>query len=214
MQIKDLSKQLGVSNKELIDDLKSKGFKITSHMNTVTQEMVDAVKEPNKKTAKQKESKKQQVYVPSERKYELDDLIPCRSCVPWKLVIATPDHLRMYVWDYFGDVQNVAYRDLQTYRRKPLLKDGKIMIEDPELLYRWRKDLGDTYKTFLEIESLEDFFTLSDAEFREKLETSPDPIKEVISIAAMEMIHKQNYPDISKLSIIDEILGTCIKEFL
>lgn len=209
MQIKDLSKQLGISNKELMDNLKSKGFKVTSHMNTVTQKMLDAVHEMEA----QKDEKKTD-YVPNNREYDLDELIPCRSCVPWKLIISTPDHLRMYVWDYFGDVQNVAYRDLQTYRRKSLLKDAKILIEDPELLYRWRRDLGDTYKTFLNIDSIEDFFTLSDDEFKETLHSAPQPIKDAISVAAVEMIHNENYPSVSKLSIIDDILGTCIKEFL
>ena len=40
MIVNELSKELGVKNKELIDFLKSKGYKISSHMQSVDEAMI------------------------------------------------------------------------------------------------------------------------------------------------------------------------------
>ena len=38
--------------------------------------------------------------------------------------------------------------------------------------------------------------------------------KEVIKFTAMNMVRNENYPTLQKLTLVDEILGTCIKDFL
>ena len=44
MIVNELSKELGVKNKDLIDFLKSKNFKVSSHMQTLTDVMIETVK--------------------------------------------------------------------------------------------------------------------------------------------------------------------------
>ena len=44
MKVFELSKEFGVTNKELIDFLKSKGFKVSSHSQNLTDEMISIVR--------------------------------------------------------------------------------------------------------------------------------------------------------------------------
>ena len=227
MKVNDLSKELSVTNKDLIAYLKENGFKVSSHMQTVTDEMIDIAREHFSKvqeapeevientevTKDQKNTvKKHEMYIP--KKFAPDDRIPCRSVTPWKLIEVGADRTTTYNWSGYGDIDYVTFKDLQSMRRKDIIKNTKIIIENADLCYQWRRELGDTYKYFLSVEFPEEFFDLSDDKFRKLLTDAPDVVKEVIKFTAMNMVRNENYPTVQKLSIVDEILGTCIKDFL
>ena len=144
----------------------------------------------------------------------MDDLIPCRSVTPWELIALGNDRKTVYHWSGYGDVDYIKYSDLQSLRRKDLIKAPKVIIEDADLCYQWRRELGDTYKHFLKVEYPEEFFDLSDSKFEDLLKNAPNVLKEVIKVTAMNMIKNENYPSVVKLTLVDEILGTCLKEFL
>ena len=148
------------------------------------------------------------------KRFNADDIIVCKSVVPYKLNAVGVDKNKVYHWEYYGDIDYVEYRDLQALRRTNYITKPLIMIEDPDLCYQWRRELGDTYKYYLGIEYPEEFFDKSDAEFEKILKDAPDTIKDVIKITAINMIRNENYPSVQKLVLIDEILGTCLKEFL
>jgi len=121
MIVNELSKELGVKNKELIDFLKSKGFKVSSHMQTLTDEMIETVKadfaqkhdsEPKPEQQPVKKTIKRTVPTKNVKKFSPDDQIPCRSLVPWKLIDVSVDKNRIYSWSGYGDIDYVAYRDL------------------------------------------------------------------------------------------------------
>ena len=224
MKVNELSKELGVTNKELIDFLKKNGYKVSSHMQSVTDEMIDLARENLVATKVEEEtekdidniiSKKEKPEVKIETKtFKPDDVIPCRSVTPWKLNALGVDRRTVYHWEYYGDVDYLTYRDLQALRRTNYITKPKILIEDPDLCYQWRRELGDTYKYFLGVEYPEEFFDLSDSNFEKLLKQAPDTVKEVIKVTAMNMIKNENYPTIQKLTLIDNILGTCLKEFI
>jgi len=46
------------------------------------------------------------------------------------------------------------------------------------------------------------------------LKDAPDVFKEVIKYTALDMIRNENYPSLQKLTIIDNLLGTGLKEFI
>jgi len=56
MKINDLSKELGVKNKELITYLKDQGFKVSSHMQNADEDMITVAQ-------KHFEELKKQVYI-------------------------------------------------------------------------------------------------------------------------------------------------------
>lgn len=229
MKVYELSKQIGVKNKEIITFLKGNGFSISSHMQDLTEEMIVLVEEnikpePANSIVEEVFSKDEKIESPSSKNidelipgikhFAMDDLIPCRSVTPWELNALGADRKTVYHWSGFGDVDYIKYSDLQSMRRKDLLKAPKVIIEDPSLCYQWRRELGDTYKHFLNVQYPEEFFDLTDAKFENLLKQAPNTLKEVIKVTAINMIKNENYPTVQKLRIIDDIFNTCLVEFL
>lgn len=224
MKINELSNELSVTNKELITFLKENNYKVSSHMQNATDEMIelarDFFKEKVKETVKEdtvadvkpQVVKKLETYVP--KAFNPEDKITCRSVTPWKLIEVGVDRNTVYSWNGYGDIDYVSYKDLQSMRKKDILKKSKIIIEDSDLCYQWSRDLGETYKYFLDVEYPEEFFDLDDEKFRNLLIKAPEVVKEVIKYTALSMVRNENYPTVQKLNIVDEILGTCIKDFL
>ena len=225
MKINDLSSELSVTNKELITFLKENNYKVSSHMQNATDEMIELAREFFKEKTKEvvkedtvvdniepKIIKKSETYVP--KTFNPEDKIACRSVTPWELVTVGVDRNTVYSWSGYGDIDYVSYKDLQSMRKKDILRKSKIIIEDADLCYQWSRDLGETYKYFLDVEYPEEFFDLTDEKFRGLLIKAPDVVKEVIKYTALNMVRNENYPTVQKLNIVDEILGTCIKDFL
>lgn len=228
MIINELSKELGIKNKDLIDYLKSQKFKVSSHMQTVTEEMIEVSKKhfTISQTTKEKEEIKEikeeqnvkstKKVVPKKvvKQFAPDDKIPCRSIVPWYVETIGIDRMTTYKWSNYGDVEYVAYKDLQSWRRKPVIKDGMIMIEDPDICDQWKSDLEKIYQKYLNVDYPEEFFDIDDDKFESMLKEASDVFKDVIKYTAIEMIRNENYPTLQKIIIIDNVLGTGIKEFL
>ena len=225
MKVRDLSVELELTNKELITFLKENGYAISSHMQNLNDEMIDKARErfAKKEVVEEEVATKtlsdvtkdiKDMVVDTVKKFNPDDLIPCKSVTPWELVAVGMDKNTVYHWNGYGDVDYVSYRDLQSFRRKDLIKKPKVIIEDADLCYQWRRELGDTYKYYLGVEYPEEFFDLTDREFEKLLRVAPNTIKEVIKFTAMNMVRNENYPTLQKLTLVDEILGTCIKDFL
>lgn len=224
MTINNLSQELGVTNKELLDHLKSQGFQAKSHLQTATDEMIASAKDHFKNTLEKEEKviekkpikkeKAKTISADTLKRFNPDDMIPCKSIVPWKVILLSADKSVTYRWGAFGDIEYVAYRDLQNWRRQPAIKDGLIMIEDPDICFQWRNELGTMYDNFLNVEYPEEFFDLDDAAFEKLLTNAPETLKEVLKYTAMDMIRNTNYPSVSKVTIMDKVLNTCIKDFL
>lgn len=230
MKINELSKELNVTNKEVIDFLKNKDFKVSSHMQNATDEMIELVRkyfstreeETAEEIPEEIPVEKNSVINPTHtsipirptKTFKPDEQIPCRSVTPWKLNALGTDKNTVYCWNNFGDVEYVAYKDLQAWRRKNIVIKPKIIIEDPDLCEQWKREIGDIYKPFIGVDYPEELFDLPDVEFEKLLKTSNDTVKEIIKVTAVNMIKNENFPTIPKIVLIDNILGTCIKEFL
>lgn len=228
MKIYDLAKELQVTSKELIEFLKENGFKVVSHLQPATDEMIDLARanlkpsNPNKEDKIEdiseilptKESKREVKEERPLKKFEPDDVILCRSVTPYKLLAVGVDKNTVYHWNGYGDVDYLAFRDLQALRRSDYVTKPLFIIEDADLCYQWRRELGETYKYFLGVDYPEEFFELSDEKFERLLKDAPNVMKEVIKTTAISMIRGENYPSIQKLTLIDLILGTCLKEFI
>ena len=224
MKVFELSKEFDVTNKEMIDFLKSKGFKVSSHSQSLTDEMIEVARdEMTKKEEKAEEEKpaeqpvkktsfKKPVPKKEIKKFSPDDMILCRSVVPWPVI--KPGRDTVYRWPYFGFEEYVAYRDLQIWRTTPIIKEPMIMIEDPDICEQWKYDLGNLYQKYLGVSYPEEFFEKDDEDFRKTLESASTTFKELIKYTAMNMIRNQNYPSVQKIVIIDELLDSGIKEFL
>lgn len=141
-------------------------------------------------------------------------MIPCRSVTPYGLILESPDRTLIYRWSNWGDVELVRYKDLQSWRRNPIVTDPKILIEDADLVEQWKRDIGDVYKPFIGVDYPEELFDLSDDDFEKLLRTGNRTVKQIIATTAMSMIRAENYPDVRKLRIIDDVLGTMLMQVL
>lgn len=221
MKILDLAKELNITTKELIGYFRDNDFKVSSHMQKITDEMINMAREhfkvvepvPEAVVEKEKESKPLPVQK-STRTFQPDETIPCRSVTPWRLNMDGVDKSTVYHWESFGDIEEVKYRDLQAKRRTDLITKPKIVIMDMDLYSQWSRELGDSYKYFEGIDYPEEYFDKSDEEFIDILKNAPNYVKEVIKVTAVSMIRNENYPSVNKLKYIDDILGTCIKDFI
>lgn len=221
MKIFELSQELNVTNKETITFLKEHGYSVSSHMQNATDEMVDLARKELKST-KTNESVKnnketQTIVKPTTRSTKIfkeDDVIICKSVTPWKLSAVGVDKNTVYHWEYFGDIDYVKYRDLQALRRTEYITKPNIIIMDDDLRSQWSRELGDTYKYFDNIDYPEEYFDKSDEEFTDILKNAPHFVVDVIKTTAVAMVRNENYPSLNKIKLIDDILGTCIKDFL
>lgn len=227
MKVRELSQELKVTNKELISFLKENGYAISSHMQNVTDEMIELAQANLKPTVSTEEEKVEEatetkqpkpstttVASKSTKVFKADDEIICKSVTPWKLTAVGVDKNTVYHWEYFGDIDYVKYRDLQALRRTEYITKPKIVIMDKDLCVQWARELGDNYKYFADIDYPEEYFDKTDDEFRDLLNTAPSWLGDIIKTTAVAMIHNENYPSVNKIKLIDDILGTCIKDFL
>lgn len=228
MKVRELSQELQVTNKELITFLKENGYSVSSHMQNLTDEMIDLAK-ANLKPTKVEESAKEETVSTVEKSvvqattesikkstkvFKADDEIICKSVTPWKLTAVGVDKNTVYHWEYFGDIDYVKYRDLQAMRRTEYVTKPKFIIMDEDLRVQWARELGDNYKYFTNIDYPEEYFDKTDDEFRDLLNNAPNWLGDIIKTTAIAMIHNENYPSVNKIKLIDDILGTCIKDFL
>lgn len=222
MLVRELSSELSITNKELISFLRENKFNVSSHNQKITDEMIDlarnhfsTVKEDvlEEEIIEETEVVKNDIKV-STKKFMPEDMILCKSVVPWKLNALGADRRTVYHWEYFGDEEYVKFSDLQAMRRHNIITKPKILIQDSDLLYQWRRELSDVYKHYLNVEYPEEFFDLNDEKFRALLTKAPETLREVIRVTCLSMIKNDNAPSINKIRMIDEILNTCIMEFI
>lgn len=232
MKINELSTNLGVKNKELITFLKESGFDVVSHMQAATEDMIVVAEKHFKKVQEAKKAEEAQnpeskdvpkaneapsptpVKKANTRKFNPDDMIMCKSVTPWKLNAESVDKQRIYHWEYWGVEEAVAYKDLQAWRRRSIITKPKILIEDPDLIEQWHREIGETYKPFIGVDYPEQMFEMSNDDFEKFLRVSNETVREIVKTTAVSMIKAENYPETSKLKMIDEITGTNLIDFL
>lgn len=227
MKINELSKELGVKNKDLIAYLNEAGFnKVSSHLQAASDDMIAIARkhfqrkpEPKQMSeavaeVKQKPVAEKELVKKPAKKYSSEDLITCVSVTPWKLIQDSSDHSRIYIWEGWGDEEQVRYADLLSWRSKDIIREPHILIQDQDLVAQWGGDLAEAYKPFIGVDYPEELFRLSDKAFEKLLRTGNRTVRSIIQVTATSMIKAENYPKIQKIKMIDDITGTCLMDFL
>lgn len=239
MRIYEVAKEINIPVKEVLEMLKKNGIEDKGQMSSVTNEEYDLLKEnfaeeirkaeEAKREAEEKarleaEAAKEKLetknIVSKEtkniRKFMPDDPIPCRCVRPNKVNALGSRTNSLYTWDGYGEVIDVAYADLQAWKaaKKKYITEPKFIIEDEDLYEQWKKELDPLYENYLGLDYPEQFFDMNDDVFKEKLEKYPKPLQELIKIQATKMMKDKTFNSLTKLAIIDEVLGTDLKEFL
>jgi len=167
-------------------------------------------------TVKKVTSKKKEVTKKKAPKFELTDLILCKSVTGGELLFPSKKTGMLYVWSNFGDTCEVEYQDLRALKstRSPYLYRPLFIIEDEDLVELWSKDLLPIYTKFAGLEDIDDFFNLPVDEFERKLREVPVGVQGAIKTFASEKIQNGTFDSNNKINILDEILGTDLKIYL
>ena len=145
-------------------------------------------------------------------KRDPSELIMCRSVRFGELRLIGPKTRMPYSWANEGDVREVEYQDLVSWRalHSRYLFDPMIIIEDEELVEEWKTDLGELYESVQQID-LKAMFKLPHRNFVAQLKQLPDSMKSTVQNMAYAMIQDGTLYDLRTIKAIDEILGTELK---
>lgn len=171
------------------------------------------VKEADKKvdkTATKSNSKKQ-----TKKKYELHELIPCRSVTMGELGLDSKKTNNAYYWGNYGDVCEVSYEDLLFLKaqRSGFLYNPSFIIEADDVFPEDKNlvEIKELYDRFI---NLADFFELNTGEIKEILKNAPEGFRDVVATKAGEMVRNNRLESLAVIKIIDAIVGTNLKMFI
>ena len=148
-------------------------------------------------------------------KHDPNELILCRSVRFGELRLIGPKTHMPYSWANEGDVREVEYQDLVSWKAlgSRYLFDPMIIIEDEDLVEEWSADLGKLYEGLQEID-LKAMFKLPERQFIAQLKKLPEGIKPTVQNMAYAMIQNRTIDSLKIIDAIDEILGTELRTML
>jgi hypothetical protein len=142
-------------------------------------------------------------------KHDPNELILCRSVRFGELRLIGPKTRMPYSWANEGDVREVEYQDLVSWRalHSRYLFDPMIIIEDEDIVEEWKADLGDLYEELQAID-IKALFKLPYRQFVAQLKKLPVGMKTTVQNMAYSMIQDGTLYDLRIIKAIDETLGT------
>lgn len=142
-------------------------------------------------------------------KHDPSELILCRSVRFGELILIGPKTRMPYTWANEGDVREVEYQDLMSWRalRSRYLFEPMIIIEDEDIVEEWKADLGKLYDEVQAVD-IKEMFRLPHRQFVAQLKRLPAGMKSTVQNMAYAMIQDGTLYDLRTIKAIDEILGT------
>lgn len=142
-------------------------------------------------------------------KHEPNEYIPCRSTRFGELMLIGPKTHITYRWMNEGDVAEVEYQDLLSWKaqRHKYLFEPMIIIEDEDLVEEWNAELGNLYSELQNID-VKALFKLPQRQFVAQLKKLPVGMKTTVQNMAYAMIQDGTLYDLRIIKAIDETLGT------
>lgn len=145
-------------------------------------------------------------------KHDPSELIPCRSVRFGELILIGPKTHMPYSWANEGDIREVEYQDLISWKalHSRYLFEPMIIIEDEDICEEWNADLGKLYENLQQVD-LKEMFKLPYRQFIAQLKKLPDGMKSTAQNMAYAMIQDGTLYDLRIIKALDEILGTELK---
>lgn len=167
-----------------------------------------------KKTSTQTEEVVEEVVKPAVKKvnkakHDPSELVRCRSVRFGELRLIGPKTQMPYSWANEGDIREVEYQDLVSWRalHSSYLFDPMIIIEDEDICEEWKADLGKLYAKVQEVD-LKEMFKLPYRQFMAQLNKLPESMKSSVQNMAYAMVQDGTLYDLRIIKGIDEALGT------
>lgn len=146
---------------------------------------------------------------PKIRKYEKEDIIPCRSFTNGKLLVTGEKSGILYRWADYGDIEEVEYQDLVYMIRshKACITRPRFIIQDEEFLTQY-PDLKTLYDSLYTQKDLTDILNLPVYQMKSAIAELPNSARESLKGIAASMIMSGKYDSVKKITALDEIFET------
>ena len=205
--VRDLAKELGVSNKQIIaalgDNTKTQASKLTDEEVAIIKSKITKHKNTNV------EVKPEKIVKPVEpRKFQADDAIPCRSVTAGELILVGKSGT-YYSWADAGHTIDVRYDDIVQlkFSRSSQLYFPRFIIEDEELLADPRfADIKALYDKVYSAD-IEELLNLPNEQFVEVLSKAPNGLKNALKVTVATRFEEGTFDSLQKIQAIEQICG-------
>ena len=202
--VRDLAKELGVTNKQIIAAL---GDEDKTQASKLTDEEVATIKatfEPIVTEVK----KEKVVKMVEPRKFQADDAIQCRSITAGELMLVGKSGTH-YSWMDAGHTIDVRYDDIVSlkFARSPMLTRPRFIIEDEELLADPRfADIKSLYDKIYSAD-IEELLSLPNEQFIQVLAKAPNGLKNALKVTVATRFEGGAFDSLQKIQAIEQICG-------
>lgn len=145
------------------------------------------------------------------RQFAKDDLILCTNVFAGTTVMIGKRTGNKYVWEGFGDEQEVEYEDLKSAalnKRSDFIYSPSILIQDEDFINEFPY-LKEFYQNMIAPEDIVHLVETGTAKDLEKaLKTLPRGLTDTIKGIVATMIQDGRLDSMKKIRIIDEVFGT------
>lgn len=144
------------------------------------------------------------------KKFEPEDVIPCRSLVSGGLYIEGSRSHILYSWADCGDVVDVEYRDLiylVRTREDVNIYSPRIIIEDDDFVEQ-NKAVKDLYESMYDVSDLNEILSLPKLQMIDAIKKLPKGAKEAVKGIASTLIESHMLDSVQKIKALDNIFGT------
>jgi hypothetical protein len=149
--------------------------------------------------------------VKERKKFNLDDMIMCRSVCHGELLYPAKKSGLLYRFEGYGDRTEIEFQDLQALKstRSNYLYRPCFIIEDEELLEQW-PDLKKIVDKVSKIDG-EKLFNLPINQFKKALKELPIGFRITVRNMANAKINDGTLDSLAKIKALDEVLGTDLR---
>lgn len=160
----------------------------------------------NTQTVEKKVEEKNSI---KKKKYNISDVINCKSVRSGKMVYISKKSGLSYEWLDYGDLCEVEYGDLLALKssKSVFLFEPWFIIQDDFLAKQW--GLDGIYKYFEDLDDVESFInSVNPSELREKLQNAPKGYRDTIVYTAGDMVRNGRLDSLAKIRAIDAVAHT------
>lgn len=200
MKVYELSNELNISNKELIEIANKIEININSHMNNLEDDQVELIKdyykninsEPIKKKTNIKNEDKPVVKEEKVWKPDLNRQIAIKNIARGKLVYKSKRQMGYTViWENTNDINYMElgeFINLKNSDRRFITEPWIRIMEDDEVEILKYANVYQYFKEMIEVKDIEDLFKLDFDRFTHKFKKLPDGYKNSVLEYAARMI--------------------------
>lgn len=164
---------------------------------------------PKKKTASLAE--KAQAAVIKQNQFDPNDMIPCMSLYPGRMVREGARSRVVYIWDKLGTIENVSYEDLRTWmnsNNNETIYGPDLFICVPEV-YENNTKLKRIYEELIDPDDIGKILTSRDFDrIKILVETSNPTRLGMIKTIIRDMIDSEDLSDMTTIRLLDDLMKT------